>query len=110
MSSADFAPNEEWYALKNFASNLHVLLVQDTEGMKGEMYHRAPYPATWARSYGKGRVFYTNMGHRQDVWTNPVFQEVLVGGIDWAVGNVKADVTPNISKAAPHAMETKMQN
>jgi hypothetical protein len=43
------------------------------------------------------------MGHREDVWTNPVFQSVLMGGINWAVGNVEADVTPNLEKAAPEA-------
>ena len=32
---------------------------------------------TWARSYGKGRVFYTSMGHREDVWENPKYQGLL---------------------------------
>lgn len=104
---ADFGPLEEWYSLKNFATNLHVLLVQDTSNMKksggDHVYNRPPYPATWARTYGKGRVFYTNMGHREDIWTNPVFQKVLEGGINWAVHNVDADVTPNIDKVAPEA-------
>ncbi len=104
---ADFGPNEEWYSLKNFAPNLHVILVQDTSTMKGGMYQRAPYPATWARSYGEGRVFYTNMGHREDVWDNPGFQSVLVGGLNWAVRNVDADVTPNIQEVTPKASETQ---
>ena len=104
---ADFKPHEEWYALKNFAPNLHVLLVQDTTGMTGPMYQRPPYPATWARMYGQGRVFYTNMGHREDIWTNAVFQAVLVGGINWAVGNVEADVTPNLERVTPKASETR---
>ncbi len=101
----DFGPREEWYSLKDFAANLHVLLIQETAGMKGLMYQRPPYPATWARMYGQGRVFYTNMGHREDVWDNPVFQAVLVGGINWAVGNVEADVTPNIDRVTPKANE-----
>jgi type 1 glutamine amidotransferase len=101
----DFGPLEEWYSLKDFAPNLHVLLVQDTFGMKGNMYQRPPYPATWARMYGQGRVFYTNMGHREDIWTNPVFQNVLMGGVHWAVRDVEADVTPNIGKTAPKASE-----
>lgn len=101
----DFNPLEEWYSLKNFASNLHVILVQDTQGMKGNMYQRPPYPATWARSYGRGRVFYTNMGHREDVWTNPVFQSVLFGGIHWATGSVRARVRPNLKQAAPGATQ-----
>ena len=71
--------------------------------MKGKMYERPPYPATWARLHGKGRVFYTSMGHREDVWTNPVFQEILTGGINWVVKNVEADVEPNIDKVTPKA-------
>ena len=102
---SDFKLHEEWYSLKNFAPDLHVLLIQETAGMKNNMYQRPPYPATWARMHGRGRVFYTSMGHREDVWTNPVFQEVLAGGINWAVGNVKANVKPNIDKATPKANE-----
>jgi type 1 glutamine amidotransferase len=100
-----FAPVEEWYSLKDFAPNLHVLLIQDTSKMEGSMYQRPPYPATWARMDGKGRVFYTSMGHREDIWTNPVFQKVLTGGINWAVKNVDADVKPNIEKVTPKANE-----
>jgi uncharacterized protein len=104
----DFGPMEEWYSLKDFQPNLHVLLVQDTSTMKKEgnnrsAYDRPNYPSTWARMYGTGRVFYTSMGHRLDVWQNPVFQSVLVGGINWAVGHVEANVTPNLEKAAPEA-------
>jgi type 1 glutamine amidotransferase len=104
----DFGPLEEWYSLKDFAPNLHVLLVQDTSTMNksdgnAKAYDRPNYPSTWAHLYGKGRVFYTSMGHREDVWTSPVFQKVLLGGINWAVGNVEADVTPNLETAAPQA-------
>ena len=71
--------------------------------MKGTMYERPPYPNTWARAEGKGRVWYTALGHREDVWTNPTFQQILVGGIKWALGEVSADVSPNIETAAPGA-------
>jgi type 1 glutamine amidotransferase len=101
----DFELLEEWYSLKNFAPNLHVLLVQDTEGMKGLHYERPSYPATWARKYEKGRVFYTSLGHRDDVWKSSLFQELLLGALSWTFGNVEADVTPNIAKAAPKANE-----
>ncbi len=100
---AAFGPQEEWYSLKNFSRDLHVILTQDTAGMKGNEYARPPYPSTWARVHGNGRVFYTNMGHREDVWTNPVFQDVLIGGLSWATRRVDADVTPNLAKAAPDA-------
>ena len=94
---------EEWYSLKDFAPDLHVLLVQETKGMKGDEYQRPPYPSTWARLHGQGRVFYTNMGHREDVWVSPVFQSVLEGALNWALRRVDADVTPNLATAAPGA-------
>jgi type 1 glutamine amidotransferase len=103
----DFELNEEWYALKNFAPDLHVVLVQDTEGMKGEMYERPRFPATWARKHEKGRVFYTSMGHREDVWENSIFQGLLLGGLSWAFGNVEADVTPNLEKRTPKANQLR---
>lgn len=92
---ADIAFLEEWFTYKNFSKDLHVILAQDTSGMKGPMYQRPPYPATWAHRYGKGRVFYTSLGHREDVWTNPVFQQILLGGLSWALGREDADLTPN---------------
>jgi type 1 glutamine amidotransferase len=104
-SLKDFELKEEWYSLKNFAPDLHVILVQDTEGMKNFDYQRPKFPATWARKHHKGRVFYTSMGHREDVWENKTFQQLLLGGIAWAVGNVKAEVPANIAKVTPHASE-----
>jgi hypothetical protein len=98
-----FDMHEEWYSLKNFAPDLHVLLVNGTEGMEGKDYDRPPYPATWARMHGQGRVFFTSMGHREDVWTNPTFQAILVGGIHWATGVAEADIPSNIKEVTPGA-------
>ena len=91
---ANFELVEEWYTLKNFADNLHVLLETDTGGMQGAMYQRPPYPSTWARMHGSGRVMYTSLGHREDVWTNPIFVSLLTGGLNWITGRVPADVKP----------------
>jgi hypothetical protein len=100
---ASFALHDEWYAMKDYADDLHVVLVQETAGMTGDMYQRPPFPATWARKHGKGRVFFTSMGHPEAVWTNKNFQNVLMGGLAWALGNVEADITPNIAKVTPKA-------
>ena len=98
---------EEWYTLKNFARDLHVILVEDNEGMEGDCYQRPPFPATWARMHGKGRVFYTSFGHRDDIWTNARVQGIIAGGLAWAMGNVTVDVTPNIDKVTPNASQLK---
>jgi hypothetical protein len=101
---------EEWYALKNFAEDMHVILVQETVGMKGDCYQRPPYPSTWARMHGKGRVFVTSMAHRENVWLEEPFQQIVLGGLAWALGNVDTDVTANIATATPRADELKRAN
>ncbi len=101
--SGDFTLHEEWYSHRNFAPDLHVILVQDTKGMEGNLYERPNYPSTWARVHGQGRVFYTSMGHREDVWTNPLFQDLLMGGLNWALKRVDADLTPNLKEVTPEA-------
>jgi uncharacterized protein len=105
----DYEMTEEWYNLYNLAPDMHVILVQQTDTMKVDPrtnqrerdYQRPPYPATWAKKWGKGRVFYTSMGHREDVWTNPVFQQVTVAGLNWVSGKTQFEPTPNMKEVAP---------
>ncbi len=88
IPGSDFRITDEWYIFKNMSPEIHPVLVLDTKSMKQELYNkRDPYPISWSRSYGKGRVFYTGLGHREDVWTNPLFQEHLIAGIRWAMGS-----------------------
>lgn len=93
--------NDEWYSLKDFRTDMHVILTLDTKGMSGKPYERAPYPMTWARMEGKGRVFYTAIGDRPENWSSPFFLNLLGGGIRWAIGDAKASLTQNIKQAAP---------
>ena len=44
------------------------------------------YPMAWTRLHGAGRVFYTALGHREDVLQAPWFRDHLLGGIVWALG------------------------
>jgi type 1 glutamine amidotransferase len=102
---------EEWYTFRNFGRDLHVILVQDTEALKKEhkqdkfLHSRPPFPQTWARKHGQGRVFYTSFGHVHDVWLNPFFQSLVLGGIAWTLGNVEADVPANIEQVTPGAWD-----
>jgi len=89
---------EEIYEFKNYdPAKVHNLLIMD----KHPQTH-APglYPVSWEKSYGKGRVFYTSFGHREDMSdTDPnlpnrvnsvesahLYQKHLLGGIEWALG------------------------
>jgi type 1 glutamine amidotransferase len=101
-----FELNDEWYAQKNLADDLHVVIAHETKGMQGPMYNRPNFPMTWARQHDKGRVFYTSMGHREDVWENAKFQGLVIGGLMWATGRADADVTPNVSRVTPGYAKT----
>jgi type 1 glutamine amidotransferase len=99
----EFSLHEEWYSLKNYTPDLHVVLLQETAGMKNRDYQRPPFPATWARRHHNGRVFYTSMGHREDIWTNKIFQAYLGVGLAWALGSLDVDVPPNLAEVSPGA-------
>lgn len=96
-----FELKDEWYSQKNLADDLHVIIAQVTEGMKGREYERPNFPETWARMHGQGKVFYSSMGHREDVWENAKFQDLLVGALKWVTGQVEHSVEPNVSKVTP---------
>ena len=104
---AEFKMVEEWYSLKNFADDLHVVLVQETAGMKGGCYQRPPFPSTWARKHEKGRVFFTSMSHRENSWIEQPFQQIVMGGLAWVLGNVDVDVAPNLDKVTPKAHQLR---
>jgi len=40
----------------------------------------------WTREVGKGRVFYSALGHGKEAWENPAWQKLVVQGILWAAG------------------------
>jgi uncharacterized protein len=52
------------------------------------------YAIAWCREEGRGKIFYTALGHRKEVWNDAVFQAHLFGGLDWATGQKPGDATP----------------
>ena len=79
---------DEIYQFKNYdRSRFHGLLSLDrhpNDGTPGD------YPIAWCRTEGKGRVFYTALGHRPDVWQQSWYQAHVLGGIRWALGDTDA--------------------
>ena len=71
---------------------VHVLLSLDTEktdvsDLGPEVVKGGDYPQAWSRTFGKGRSFYTSLGHREDIWsTDEKFRAHVTGGIRWALG------------------------
>lgn len=88
---ARFTITDEIYQHKDWSrSGTHVLMKLDTDATdmtkKGITRTDKDFGLSWTRSFGEGRVFYTALGHRKEVWDDPRFQTHLVEGIRWAMG------------------------
>jgi uncharacterized protein len=89
---------EEIYQFKNYdPTKVHDLLILDKHPETSAPGH---YGVSWCKNYGDGKVFYTSLGHREDLWdTDPnisdrknsveiakQYQAHILGGIEWALG------------------------
>ena len=90
--SKSFAANtfrfsDEIYQYKGYdRKNLRVLISLDAnKSGKSGKFPTQDYPVSWVKSYGKGRVFYSNFGHNKATWWTPFLLEHFLAGIRWSV-------------------------
>ena len=92
---------DEIYILKNFhREKVHGLLTLDKEPNK---LYPGDFPIAWSKQIGRGKLFYTSLGHREDVWLSDKYQKHIMGGIKWALdleeGSAKPqDLTAELSR------------
>ena len=96
---ATFTLTDEMYQHKEFSRDkLRVLMRLDptTLDMSNKNMRRkdGDFPQAWAKMYGKGRVFYSALGHATEYWDNPALQKMYFEAIKWSLGLSDADVTP----------------
>ncbi|MGQ4514329.1 ThuA domain-containing protein [Streptomyces sp. DW26H14] len=73
--------------------DVHVLQTLDESTYTGGTMG-ADHPITWCHPQGEGRSFYTGLGHQNEMYANPDFQQLLAGGIAYAAGQAPADCAP----------------
>jgi len=93
---ASLVLKDEHYQLKDFSrARVHVLARLDpaTLDLKAPLVHRTDgdFPVAWARMHGKGRVFYSTLGHLPEVWDNPSIQRMYFEALRWALRLVDED-------------------
>ncbi|TWR31073.1 ThuA domain-containing protein [Mucilaginibacter pallidiroseus] len=76
---------DEWYNYKWIANDLHVLIKIDEKSYKGGE-NGDNHPMAWYHNYDGGRAFYTEMGHTDESYSDPVYLKHLLGGIQYAMG------------------------
>ncbi|MEX2015134.1 MAG: ThuA domain-containing protein [Candidatus Hydrogenedentales bacterium] len=98
------ADHDEWYTFINLnEGEMHVVALMDPGAERGkqEMYDRPNYPVIWTMGKGAGRVYYNAMGHREDVWDDATFQQMVVDAAGWALGEGELDSEPNFKEVVP---------
>jgi type 1 glutamine amidotransferase len=93
-----FVLRDEVYQMRDYSRDkVRVLMRLDVSkvDMKNKNVHRTDgdFAVTWAKMYGKGRVYYTTLGHVEENWDKPEFQQMITEAIKWAMGLENADVT-----------------
>ena len=81
---------------------LHILLSIDTDKTDLKQYTCAgcqrednDYAVSWIRTYGKGRVFYSVLGHQANDYSTTFLMEHFLAGIQYIAGDLDADSTPS---------------
>jgi type 1 glutamine amidotransferase len=85
---SSFEITDEIYQFREWSrEGKHVLLAIDNASIDTSRGKRPDndYAVAWTREEGRGRVFYTSLGHRDEVWRDPRYQQHLIGGITWAL-------------------------
>ena len=88
---SEFNFSDEIYQYKSYnRSKLRVLVGLDAlkSGKEGNSLTN-DYPVSWVKSYGKGRIFYSNFGHNKATWWTPFMLQHFLDGIQWALGDIK---------------------
>lgn len=94
-----FVIKDEIYQVKDWSRDKVRVLARldpDKLDLKNPKVHRTDrdFAVAWAKDYGKGRVFYSTFGHRNEVWDMPEIQKMYLEAIKWSMGMTQADVTP----------------
>jgi type 1 glutamine amidotransferase len=101
---ATFAFTDEFYQPKEFSrSKSRVLLRLDVSKMAPNPENHAKdgdLPLVWAKTYGKGRLFYSSFGHEAAVWDNRDIAQMYFEAIKWALGLTEGDATPRPMRAS----------
>ena len=93
---ATFQFRDEFYQAKDGGRDkFRVLLRLDVSSMPPHQQLRnKDYPLAWAKMYGKGRVFYSSLGHDTATWDNRDVRQMYFEAIKWSLGLTEGDATP----------------
>ncbi|WP_298330450.1 ThuA domain-containing protein [Haloactinopolyspora sp.] len=83
---------EEWYNWQASPNgDVHVLTeIRTTDDPEG-LTEGPEHAHAWCQVYDGGRSWYTASGHHSETFSEPLFLEHILGGIEWAAGVAPGD-------------------
>lgn len=92
---------DEWYNFKKLNKDVHVLISIDEKSYEGGK-NGDDHPMAWYQEFDGGRVFYTELGHTDESYSEPLYLDHILGGIRYAIGgNEKLDYSEVVSQYPP---------
>jgi cytochrome c len=77
---------DEWYNYKELNKDIHVLITIDETSYTGGI-NGAVHPMAWYHNFDGGRAWYTELGHTDESYSDPLYLKHILGGIKWAIGD-----------------------
>ncbi|MDX3234461.1 ThuA domain-containing protein [Streptomyces sp. ME03-5709C] len=94
LDAAGWQRTDEWYNYRtNPRGQARVLATLDETTYQGGTM-KGDHPIAWCQAYESGRSFYTGLGHTKESYAEQAFRQHILGGLRYAVGQVKADCKP----------------
>jgi glucose/arabinose dehydrogenase len=97
---ATWTRTDEWYNFKNLNPDVKVLISIDEKSYQGGE-NGDKHPMAWYHNFDGGRVFYTELGHTNESFSEPLYLKHILGGIQYAMGDNTADYSKAHSVFAP---------
>jgi uncharacterized protein len=101
-----FTKRDEIYQPSSWSRDkVNVLLSLDASklDLKNPRVHRTDrdFAVAWAKTYGKGRVFYSTLGHTVESWDDPDIQKMYFEAIKWTLGMTEGSTMSHPKPAVP---------
>jgi uncharacterized protein len=88
---AERTMNDEWYLFKSNPRSIGsdiIATIDETSysplgPMKQDLRMGNDHPIAWSRCIGKGRAFYTAIGHRPEIYSEPIYVTMLENAVEW---------------------------
>ncbi|MEO5998275.1 MAG: ThuA domain-containing protein, partial [Chitinophagaceae bacterium] len=85
---AKWVRTDEWYNYKLLNKEVKVLITIDEKSYEGGK-NGDTHPMAWFHDFDGGRAFYTEFGHTDESYADPLYLKHILGGIEYAMGDNK---------------------